>query len=132
MPTCLHQCPLSNEHSHDPWGNCWALSQPTNLFYVLSKNTGTLNLHNLDILAITIELMLLSARIFPAQETNVHWHEETSYHLCTQSQHATTQFQLAMSTSTEKHLTGLNQVELSPWPSTNGLARLFQVAWTPS
>jgi len=121
MPTCLHQCPLSNEHSRDPWGNCWALSQPTNLFCGLSKNTGTLNLRNLDILAVTKELMLLGASIFTAQEMNVHWHEETSSHLHTQGQHATTQFQLATSTSTEK---------TSDWFKPGGTIAMALNQWT--
>jgi len=46
--------------------------------------------------------MLLGTSVFTAQETNVHWNEETSLHLCSQCQTATTQFRLATSTSTEK------------------------------
>jgi len=84
MQTWHHQCPLSTDHSNEPWGDCWAMQQPTNLFCIISKNTGTLNLHNLDILAITKELMLLGTSVFTVQETNVHWNEETSLHLCSQ------------------------------------------------
>jgi len=76
MPTWHHQQPLYNEHSNEPWGNCWALQQPTNLFCVISKNIGTINLCNLDILAVTKELMLLSASVFTAQETNAHWGDQ--------------------------------------------------------
>jgi len=46
--------------------------------------------------------MSLSASVFTAQETNIHWNEETSSHLRTQCRRITTQFRLATSTSTEK------------------------------
>jgi len=96
-----HQCPLNPERNNDPWGDYWAMTQPTNLFRLLSKNTGTINLQNLDMLAITLTLMNLSASVFAAQETNVHWDADTSYHLHTQCCRATQQVQLAMSTSAE-------------------------------
>jgi len=65
-------------------GDYWAMTQPTNLFRLLSKNTGTINLQNLDMLAITSTLMNLSASVFVVQETNVHWDADTGYHLHTQ------------------------------------------------
>jgi len=71
LQTQPQQWPLHHDHrSNNQWGNCWTLWQPTNLFQVVSKNTSTSNLHNLDMLAITKELMLLSVSIFTAQETN--------------------------------------------------------------
>ncbi len=51
-----HQRPLNPERQNVPWGDCWAMPQPTNLFCILSKNTGTINLRNLDMQAITNEL----------------------------------------------------------------------------
>jgi len=59
-------------------------------------------LRNLDILAITKELMLLGTSVFTVQETNVHWNKATSLHLRSQCRQATTQFQLVTSTSAEK------------------------------
>jgi len=101
-PSRPQQRPLQSDRSNDPWGDCWALRQPTNLFRILSKNTGTINLHNLDFTAITKELTLLSASVFSAQETNVHWNEETISHLRAQCRRANPQTRLATSTSAEK------------------------------
>jgi len=53
------------------------MTQLTNLFHVISKNTGTISLLNLDMQAITTELNLMSASVFVAQETNVHWNEDS-------------------------------------------------------
>jgi len=44
-------------------------------------------------------LMNLSASVFAAQETNVHWDADTGSHLHTQCRHATQQLQIATSTS---------------------------------
>jgi len=78
------------------------MPQPTNLFRILSKNTGTINLRNLDMQAITNELNNLSASVFAAQETNVHWNEETTHHLVNQCRKASPQLKVATSTSKEK------------------------------
>jgi len=77
----MHQRPIQSNRSNNPWGDWWALQQPTNPFRIISKNTGTINLQNLDFVAITKELMNINASVFSAQETNVHWNKETSSHL---------------------------------------------------
>jgi len=46
--------------------------------------------------------MNLSASVFTAQETDVHWNKETSSHLRIQCRQATSQIRIATSTSTEK------------------------------
>jgi len=75
MPTITtaptHQTPLFPERKNEPWGDYWAMNQPTNLFRVISKNTGTINLENLDMQAITKELNFLTASVFATQETNL-------------------------------------------------------------
>jgi len=48
------------------------------------QNTGTLNLLNPDIVAITTELQTLGISVFVAQETNVHWDPVMQYQLYTQ------------------------------------------------
>jgi len=96
------QRPLRTDRSNEPWGDCWALCQPTSLFRVVSKNTRTINLQNMDMKAITKELMLCSVSVFAAQETNVHWNEDTTHLLQTQCQSVAPQIQIATSTSAEK------------------------------
>jgi len=80
----MHQRTLIKDTQNEPWGNCWALPKPTSLFHVLSKNTGTINLQNLDMQAIMKELTYLNTSVFAAQETNIHWDAETYQHLTTQ------------------------------------------------
>jgi len=101
-PNWTQQWLLQHDRSNEPWGDCWALCQPTNLFRILSKNTGTINLYNLDLKAITTKLMLLSTSIFSAQEMNVHWNEKTVSQLHSQCHCANPQIQFATSTSAEK------------------------------
>jgi len=97
-----HQRPLQPERSNVPWGDCWAFNQPTSLFRVISKNTGTINLQNMDMKAITKELLLHSASVFAAQETNVNWNEDATHLLKTQCRSIVQQIQIATSTSAEK------------------------------
>jgi len=52
--------------------------------------------------AITKELMLCSVSVFAAQETNVHWNEDTTHLLQTQCQSVAPQIQITTSTSAEK------------------------------
>jgi len=61
IETMTHQIPLTSQKFIYPWGDSWALSQPTTL-QVVSKSTGTLNLHNQDMLAITSELVLCNMK----------------------------------------------------------------------
>jgi len=96
------QRPLRTDRSNKPWGDCWALHQPMSLFRVVSKNTGTINLQNMDMKAITNELMLSSVSVFAAQETNVHWNEDTTHLLQTQCRSVAPQIQFATSTSAKK------------------------------
>jgi len=117
----LHQRPLHHDRSNNPWGDWWALRQPTNLFRILSKNTGTLNLRNLDIVAITTELINLNASVFAAQETNVHWDTATSSSLRTQCRQVTSQARFATSTSAEK---------AQDWFKPGGTLTLAMNKWT--
>jgi len=41
---------------NDPWGNIWVVPKLTSSFWIVSKNMGTLNMNNLDMVAITQEL----------------------------------------------------------------------------
>jgi len=83
FPT-VHQQPLRVERRNEPWGDSWAMEKPTSLFRVLSKNTGTINLLNLDMQAITKELNQVHASVFAAQETNVNWDVDSRHQLVTQ------------------------------------------------
>ena len=53
----MHQTPITPDKTNDPWGNIWALPTFTDTFRIVSKNTGTLNPQNLDMQAITHELL---------------------------------------------------------------------------
>jgi len=97
------------------------MKQPTNLFRVVSKNTGTINLQNMDMIAITKELMIISASVFAAQETNVHWNEDTLYHLQAQCRKAAPQTQIATSTSAE---------DASEWHKPGGTITMALNNWT--
>jgi len=68
---------------------------------VLSKSTGTINLINRDMIAITQELLNLGASVFAAQETNVHWDPATHYQLYTQCRSHKTPIYIATSSSQE-------------------------------
>jgi len=122
-PQCIvpQQRPLWPDRTNDPWGDCWAMKQPTNLFRVVSKNTGTINLPNMDMLALTKELMLISASVFAAQETNIHWNVDTIHHLQTQCCKAAPQTQIATSTSAE---------DTSEWHKPGGTITMALNNWT--
>ncbi len=82
-------------------GDIHVTQHPTNYFRVLSKNTGTINLINQDMIAITQELLRLDASVFAAQETNVHWDPATHYQLYTQCRTHQLPIYLATSCSQE-------------------------------
>jgi len=120
--TPTYQPSLLPERNNESWGDCWAMTQPTNLFRVISKNTRTLNLLNLDMQAITTELNLMSASGFAAQETNVHWNEDSLNSLVTQCRCSSPQIKIAMATSTEKSKEwykpgGTHLLTLNKWTS---------------
>jgi len=79
--TATHQQPFSPDKRNEPWGDMWALPMTAKLFRIVSKNTGTLNPQNLDMKAITNELVHLNASVFAAQETNIHWDPLTKYQI---------------------------------------------------
>jgi len=121
IPTPPHQSFLFHEHYNEPWGDIWSIRQPTQCFCVLSKNTGTINLNNLDMMAITSKLLSLGASIFAAQVTNVHWDLATTYQLYTQCQHIASQIQTVTSWSQEP----------SPeWYKPGGMMLLALDSWT--
>jgi len=101
QPTA-HQQPLRSECSNEPWGDYWAMEKPTSLFRVISKNTGMVNLLNLDMQAITKELNQVHASVFAAQETNVNWDVDSMHQLITQCRCTSPQIKIATSTSAEK------------------------------
>jgi len=76
-----HQQPLSCNSSNDWWGDLWAIPLLATTFRIVSKNTGTINPQNLDMQAITNELIHLNASVFVAQETNIHWDPLTKYQI---------------------------------------------------
>jgi len=118
-----YQCPLTSNHKNEPWGDHWALPQPTNLFRVLSKNTGTINLKNLDMQAITQGLNHVHASVFTAQETNVHWDVDSMHQLVMQCHQTSPQIKIATSTSIEK---------ASDWYKPRGTLLLAMNQWTKS
>jgi len=116
-----YQRPLTSNRKNDPWGDHWAMNQPTNLFRVLSKNTGTINLNNLDMQAIMTELNHVHASFFAAQETNVHWDVDSLHQLVTQCQQTSPQIKIATSMSSEK---------ASNWYKPGGTLLLALNQWT--
>ncbi len=117
----MHQQPLQPERSNKLWGNAWVMEKPTSLFRVLSNNTSTINLSNLDMQAITTALNHLHASIFAAQETNVNWDVDSRYQLVTQCRRTSPQIKIATSTSAEK---------LSNWFKPGGTLLLALNQWT--
>jgi len=97
------------------------MEKPTSLFRVLSKNTGTINLLNLDMQAITKELNQLHASVFAAQETNVNWDVDSRHQLVTQCQRTSPQIKFATLTSAEKS---------SNWFKPGGTLLLAMNQWT--
>jgi len=76
-----HQMRMIRDTSNEPWGDMWAVPTMATTFRIVSKNTGTLNPNNLDMEAITNELVHLGASVFAAQETNIHWDTLTNYQI---------------------------------------------------
>jgi len=117
----IHQLPLRSERSNDPWGDSWAMEKPTSMFRIISKNTGTINLSNLDMQAITKELNNVHASVFAAQETNVNWNVDSMYQLVTQCRQTSPQIKIATSTSAEKS---------SEWHKPGGTLLMAINQWT--
>jgi len=120
-PTLAHQQPLHSDKSNSPWGDIWALPLTEKMFRIVSKNTGTLNPQNLDMQAITNELVHLNASVFAAQETNVHWDPLTKYQTYNQCKGVTAQIKLTTASSqepsTEWYKPGGTLLTLDPWTS---------------
>jgi len=70
-------------------------------FRIYSKNTGTINPLNLDILAITTEFQQMGVSMFATQETNIHWDLASTHHIYMQCQRAASHVYLATSSSQE-------------------------------
>jgi len=100
-PTTIQQ-QLQSKKSNWPWGDTALFEQSTHLFRVVSKNTGTLNPHKLDMIAITEELMSKGISVFTAQETNINWNKATTPAIIAQARHTTPHVALATSTSSEQ------------------------------
>jgi len=81
IPLLSHQQPISCNKSNEPWGDMWAILLMATAFWIVSKNTGTLNPQNLNMQAITNELVHLNASVFVAQETNIHLDPLTKYQI---------------------------------------------------
>jgi len=92
---------LVNEKENQPWGDFWRLSSPTTSFHVFSKNTGTINPLNSDMLAITAELQTLGASVFAAQETNIHWDPASKNQIFQQCRQAASHVFLSTASSQE-------------------------------
>jgi len=123
LPTTTpHQQPLHSDKSNEPWGDIWALPMMEKMFRIVSKNTGTLNPQNLDMQAITNELIWIRASVFAAQETNVHWDPLTKYQTYNQCKSATAQVKLTTASSQETtddwyKPGGTLLLTLDPWTS---------------
>jgi len=97
------------------------MEKPTSLFHVISKNTGMVNLLNLDMQAITKELNQVHASVFAAQETNVNWDVDSMHQLVTQCRRMSPQIKIATSTSAKKS---------SDWHKPGGTLLLALNQWT--
>jgi len=71
--------------------------------------------------AITTELNLMSASVFVAQETNVHWNEDSLNSLITQCHCSSPQIKIATATSMEKS---------KEWYKPGGMLLLAVNKWT--
>jgi len=105
-----------------PWGDTWVVTKPSSSFRIVSKNTGTISLQNLDMIAITQELQNLAVSVFAGQETNVHWDPATHYQMYTQCRRVTPHIKIATSTSQEPAADwykpgGTMLLTLDPWTS---------------
>jgi len=116
-----HQSQLAPNTSNEPWGDMWVFQRPITTFRVVSKNTGTINLQNLDMQAITQELLHINASVFAAQETNVHWDTATNYQLYQQCKRSAPQIKITTATSQEP---------AADWYKPGGTLLLTLNAWT--
>jgi len=108
-------------HNH-PWGDTWAMDQPHSWFRVLSKNTGTINLQNSDMEAITTEIINLGVSVFAIQETNNHWDTDATHQLYTQCRKTAPQIALSTSSSNDSTTPGYQPggtvtLAMDPWTS---------------
>jgi len=123
MPTTVsYQQPFCTDKRNKPWGDIWALPMMEKMFCIVSNNTGMLNLQNLDMKAITNELINIRASIFAAQEMNVHWDPLTTYQMYNQCKGATAQVKLTTASSQETTAEwykpgGTLLLTLDPWTS---------------
>jgi len=100
--TQMQQHPLNpGEWQNKPWGNCWALNQPTNLFCIISKSTGTINLQNLDMQAITNSTFWMQVSLQHRKPTSTGMKIICTTLLVAQCHHTTPQVKIATSTSME-------------------------------
>jgi len=95
------QTTITTECTNEPWGDIWTIQQPTQSFRVFSKNIGTINPLNLNMLTITTELQNMGASVFTAQETNIHWDPASTNQIYTQCRQAASHVFLATSSSQE-------------------------------
>jgi len=117
-----HQTPLRVDKHNDPWGDIWAIPNKAHTFRIASKNTGTLNPQNLDMQAITAELVNLSVSVFAAQETNIHWDTLTNHQIYQQCKSMDHQIKLTTASSQEPaedwyQPGGTMLLTLNPWTS---------------
>jgi len=117
-----HQTALQNDKHNNPWGDIWAIPNKVHTFCIASKNTGTINPQNLDMQAITAELLNLNVSVFAAQETNIHWDTLTNYQIYQQCKSMTSQIKLTMASSQEPveewyKPGGTLLLTLDPWTS---------------
>jgi len=116
-----HQTRMAHETRNEPWGDTWAVPMTATTFRIVSKNTGTLNPTNLDMQAITHELVNLGASVFAAQETNIHWDTLTNYQIYQQCKQMAQQIRLTMASSQEPS---------SEWYKPGGTLLLTLAPWT--
>jgi len=117
-----HQTGLRNDKRNESWGDIWAIPNKAQTFRIASKNTGTINPQNLDMQAITAELLNMNVSVFAAQETNIHWDTLTNYQIYQQCKSMTSQLKLTMASSQEPAADwykpgGSLLLTLNPWTS---------------
>jgi len=116
-----HQTRIVPDTSNEPWGDMWAVPTTAMTFRIVSKNTGTVNPNNLDMQAITNELIHLGASVFAAQETNIHWDTLTNYQIYQQCKRTAQQIKLTTASSQEPS---------SDWYKPGGTLLLTLAPWT--
>jgi len=86
------------------------------------KNTGTINLQNSDMEAITTEISNLGVSVFAIQETNNHWDIDATHQLYTQFHRIAPHIVIATSSSSNSTTPGYQPggtitLALDPWTS---------------